>query len=48
MAERWVASAWLETEKKIRRISGLQALWSLTANLGRETAQRHSENEGVA
>lgn len=48
MAERWVASAWLETEKKFRRISGHQDLWSLAAILGRETAQRPSQKERVA
>lgn len=48
MAERWVASAWLETEKNFRRISGHQDLWSLAAILGRETAQRPSEKERVA
>jgi putative transposase len=48
MAERWVASAWLETEKKFRRISGHQDLWSLASILGRETAQRPSQEERVA
>lgn len=48
MAERWVASAWLETEKKFRRISGHQDLWSLAAILGRETVQRPSQKERVA
>lgn len=48
MAERWVASAWLETEKKFRRISGHQDLWSLASILGRETAQRPSQKERVA
>lgn len=48
MAERWVASAWLETEKKFRRISGHQDLCSLAAILGRETVQRPSQKERVA
>jgi putative transposase len=37
MAERWVASAWLLTEKNFRRIIGYRDLWSLAAILGRET-----------
>lgn len=48
MAERWVASAWLLTEKRFRRVDGHQDLWSLAAILGRETAQRPSEKERVA
>lgn len=48
MAERWVASAWLLTEKRFRRIDGHQDLWSLAAILGRETHQRPSEKERVA
>lgn len=37
MVERWVASAWLLTEKHFRKISGHQDLWALASALGRET-----------
>jgi putative transposase len=37
MVQRWVASAWLLTEKHFRRIDGHADLWALTAILGRET-----------
>jgi hypothetical protein len=36
MAQRWVASAWLLTEKHFRRIGGHADLWALAAILGRE------------
>jgi len=36
MVERWVASAWLLTEKHFRRIDGHADLWALAAILGRE------------
>ena len=36
VAERWVASAWLLTEKHFRRIDGHADLWALAAILGRE------------
>jgi putative transposase len=36
MVERWVASAWLLTEKHFRRLDGYRELWSLAAILGRE------------
>jgi len=36
MVERWVASAWLFTEKRFRRIDGYADLWALAAILGRE------------
>ncbi len=36
MVERWVASAWLLTEKHFRRIDGRADLWALAAILGRE------------
>jgi putative transposase len=36
MVERWVASAWLLTEKHFQRIDGHQELWALAAILGRE------------
>jgi putative transposase len=50
MAQRWVASAWLITEKKFRRIIGYPDLWSLAAILGRETKTRKnvSKSEKVA
>jgi len=34
MAERWVASAWLLTEKHFRRIDGHEHLWALATILG--------------
>lgn len=37
MVERWVASAWLLTERHFRRIVGHQNLWALAGILGRET-----------
>lgn len=42
MVERWVASAWLLTEKHFRRIDGHRDLWALAAILGRkiESAKR--------
>lgn len=36
MVQRWVASAWLLTEKHFRRIDGHVNLWALAAILGRE------------
>jgi hypothetical protein len=36
MVERWVASAWLLTEKHFRRLDGYRDLGSLAAILGRE------------
>jgi putative transposase len=36
MVERWVASAWLLTEKHFRRLDGHRDLWSLAAILGRK------------
>ena len=44
MVERWVASAWLLTEKHFRRIDGQEHLWSLAAILGRETNSAKQEN----
>jgi putative transposase len=43
MVERWVASAWLLTEKHFRRIDGHEHLWSLAAILGRETSSAKQE-----
>jgi hypothetical protein len=37
MLERWVASAWILTEKHFRRIDGHANLWALAAILGRKT-----------
>ena len=37
MVQRWVASAWLLTEKHFRRIDGHADLWALASILGRET-----------
>jgi transposase-like protein len=37
MVQRWVASAWVLTEKHFRRIDGHVDLWALAAILGRET-----------
>ncbi len=36
MVERWVASAWLLTEKHFRKIDGCKDLWALAVILGRE------------
>ena len=47
MAERWVASAWLLTEKHFRKIDGHKDLWALATILGRET-QPQSSKEKVA
>ena len=48
MVERWVASAWLLTEKHFRRIDGHADLWALAAILGRETAGVKPSKEKVA
>jgi transposase-like protein len=37
MVQRWVASAWLLTEKHFRRIDGHGNLWALASILGRES-----------
>lgn len=42
MVQRWVASAWLITEKRFRRIDGHTDLWALAAILGRPTETRKS------
>ena len=47
MAERWVASAWLLTEKHFRKIDGHKDLWALATILGRET-QPQASKEKVA
>jgi transposase-like protein len=43
MVQRWVASAWLLTEKHFRRIDGHENLWALGAILGRETISKKQE-----
>jgi putative transposase len=43
MVERWVASAWLLTEKHFRKVIGHEHLWTLAVNLGREETQRVTE-----
>jgi hypothetical protein len=43
MGERWVASAWLLTEKHFRRIDRHEHLWRLAAILGRETNSAKKE-----
>ena len=45
MVQRWVASAWLITEKHFRRIDGHKDLWALAAILGRETKTQKSVSE---
>ena len=42
MVERWVASAWLLTEKHFRKVIGFRDFWALSVILGRE------ENPNVA
>jgi putative transposase len=49
MVQRWVASAWLLTEKHFRRIDGHANLWALAAILGREDKKKTKpSNEKVA
>ncbi len=50
MVQRWVASAWLMTEKNFRRVLGYRDLWALAAILGRETKSENnvSKNDKVA
>lgn len=48
MVERWVAAAWLLTEKHFRRIDGHADLWSLAAILGRENKATRSSTEKAA
>jgi putative transposase len=43
MVERWVASAWLLTEKHFRKVIGHEHLWTLAVHLGRETNSNASE-----
>lgn len=49
MVQRWVASAWLLTERHFRRIDGHANLWALAAILGRESKPTdQSSKEKVA
>lgn len=43
MVERWVASAWLLTEKHFRKVIGHEHLWTLAVHLGREEPSHASE-----
>jgi len=43
MVERWVASAWLLTEKHFRKVIGHRDLWALAVALGREKTPCNSE-----
>lgn len=47
MVERWVASAWLLTEKHFRKIDGHRDLWALATILGRQV-QTPTSQEAVA
>src|SRR5204862_4284293 len=46
MVERWVASAWLLTEKHFRKVIGHRDFWALAVILGRE--QKPTVSEKVA
>lgn len=48
MVKRWVASAWLLTEKHFRKVIGHEHLWTLAVHLGREEKSNASEAEKVA
>jgi len=48
MVQRWVASAWVLTEKHFRRIDGHTDLWALAAILGRDTKSNQPSKEKVA
>jgi putative transposase len=43
MVERWVASAWLLTEKHFRKVIGHEHLWTLAVHLGREATSNASQ-----
>jgi len=47
MVERWVASAWLLTEKHFRKVVGHRDLWALAVVLGRER-KPNASSEKVA
>ena len=46
MVQRWVASAWLLTEKHFRKVIGHRDFWALAVILGRE--QKPTVSEKVA
>ena len=48
MVARWVASAWLLTEHRFRKISGYKDMWALASILCRETAQNPEKQSRVA
>lgn len=45
MVERWVASAWLLTEKHFRKIDGHRDLWALATILGRQAQDQISQEQ---
>ena len=45
MVERWVASAWLLTEKHFRKIDGHRDLWALATILGRQAPGQISQEQ---
>lgn len=47
MVERWVASTWLLTERRFRRIGGHADLWAPAAILGLESARTKPSKEKV-
>ena len=48
MARRWMASAFLRTEKNFRRIMGYKELWTLEAILSESQAATQLEVKSVA
>lgn len=48
MVERWVASAWLLTANRFRRIGGKLDLWALAPLLGPACAAKAAETDRVA
>lgn len=48
MVQRWVASAWLLTEKHFRKVSGWKDFWALSVILGREPIPQDTHKERVA
>lgn len=48
MFGRWVASAWLLTETRFRKVDGHQDLWTLATILGRESVERLVSKERVS
>src|ERR1700752_1960258 len=45
MVQRWVASAWLLTEKHFRKIDGHRDLWALATILGRQPQVQQSQEQ---